>query len=510
MKFKNCSKLFILTVGILLSMSSISNAKMYSNPNENRIYGKDRYETSVILSNKSFTFSDNVILLNNDNLSDTIDAFNASLQYNAPILLTNDKVEKLQKDEINRLSSKTILTNSESISKDKNFQTEKFKLKKLPKYYEYDNKKSALLVSNDVDAIISSTYARQNNMVIILINNNNKMETIKKIKEKNYEKIAIIGGKDSVPDIDNYFSNVKRIAGKDRYETSKLLLNESKSKSVLLTSGENISDSISSSSYAAKMDSSILLCNRDASNINVSDYEVKGIIGGLVKVVHNVYYLIPHQDDEVLYIGIDINRDVRDGHNVNAILFTDGSRTSAIKAINKKLSEQGLSEITSEDIVKARNKEITLALNHLEVESKKIEFLGYINKGLLKTDVSNVLDKIVKNQNNVVFKTLAVELLNHKDGSSDHLAITYATEDAEKKYNIPASYYIKSEWDSVITKKNYKAIHLNDSEKEIMIKALNAYTIWNPANGFYAVGQNSVPASFQNKISHPVYYIEVD
>lgn len=485
---------------IVFGFACSSHAEKYSRQNYRRIHGKDRFETSIELSKDVYSSSKKVILTDPSNLEETVDALNASAKYKAPLLFYSSESEPALINELSRLKTSEIYSNSK-------LNLYNCEVKNLPKYYDYKND-SAVLVSNITDGIIAASYARNNNSTLVYINDNNRSDIIENLKNTGVKKLTIIGGKNSVSEIVDPYFEITRISGNDRYETSKLLVEKSGSNNVILTSGENVIDSLASTSLSEKKNATILLCNNDASNVDLKKYKVDAIVGGLVKVRMNVFYLIPHQDDEVLQVGIDIYRDVMNGDNVRVILFTDGSRTSSIKDINRRLKSEGKPLISSEKIATARNKEFELALSTLGVNKENITYLGYINKGLLKTDVMKHLDSIIKSNNNVVLKTLSRELVNHKDGSLDHLAITWATEDCEKNYNIPASYYVRSERDSILTDRKYKTISLTDDEKEIMRKALSAYTIWDPSNGFYSVGGFSVGGSFANKKNNPIYYIE--
>lgn len=497
--YKNVITL-LLSSALLFSFTQISNAEKYQKINYNKIFGKDRFETAIELSKTTYQSSKTAIIADSNNLEDTIDALNASAYLKAPLLFYDLESEPKIINELSRLHSSEIYSNL-------NVKLNNCDIKKLPKFYDYKNK-SAVLVSNITDGIVAASYARNTNQSLVYFDTKNETEILNKLKEIGTENLTIIGGINSIPEIKETSFNIKRIAGNDRYETSKLLVKESGNNNVILTSGENVIDSLASTGLSEKKKSTILLCKNDASNINLNEYNINCIVGGLVKIKMNVYYLIPHQDDEVLQIGIDIYRDVKNGDNVNVILFTDGSRTSAIRDINNRLQREGKKEITSEEISKARDKEFELALSHLGIKPENISYLGYINKGLLKSDVTRILENIISDKNNIVFKTLSRELVNHADGSLDHLAITWATEYMEEQHNIPASYYVRSEKDSILTYRKYKTISLSDEEKDIMRNALSAYTIWNPNKGFYAVGGHSVWGSIQNKKKNPIYYIE--
>lgn len=100
-------------------------------------------------------------------------------------------------------------------------------------------------------------------------------ETLSEISSLKATKIILIGGKGAISDSVNVqlksigISDISRIGGKDRYETSALVAGKlSTSTSAVVVSGENFPDALSISSIASNLSMPILLSNKD----NLSSY----------------------------------------------------------------------------------------------------------------------------------------------------------------------------------------------------------------------------------------------
>ena len=282
---KLISKVLALTLTLGMSIS-VANAV----DNVNRVSGKDKYKTAIEVSKSNYTNSENVILASGDEFADALAGGQLSLNLDAPILLIGKgQISSEIKEEIKRLNAKNIyiLGEKNSISKEIEDELDKdYKIKRLGGKDRYETSKiimketeklgefnQLVLVSgiDFADALSSSNYLAKNSALLMLSNGKELPKTDKEI--------IVIGGKEKIelPDFKG-----RRIAGKDRYETSMLLVNEffKDAKNGVLVSGERYPDGLTSVSFLNKFASPIILTRKDA-----LDDEAKSYIDKLEKLV---------------------------------------------------------------------------------------------------------------------------------------------------------------------------------------------------------------------------------
>lgn len=192
-----------------------------------RLSGENRYETSANICIRNFPQPEYIVLASGENFADALSATNFSKE--APILLTTrDKIPDVIQKTIIRSKPKNIIIvgGEKSVSKDVEDQLRK--ANKVKRISGKDRFETSILVAssfkdgkdfvasnglNFADSLTATPYILQNNKRLILTNGKTLSKNIdsKRIKE-------IIGGEKSmnIPEL----NNVKRISGKDRYETS--------------------------------------------------------------------------------------------------------------------------------------------------------------------------------------------------------------------------------------------------------------------------------------------------
>ena len=108
------------------------------------------------------------------------------------------------------------------------------------------------------------------------MNGNNVPKEVKVFLNKYKIKDAIVvGGTKAVGlDIEKLFAKVERVAGEDRYDTSKKIAERffARSKTIFVASGESFADSLSVSYYAGKEHSPILLTKANSLDNDTRDY----------------------------------------------------------------------------------------------------------------------------------------------------------------------------------------------------------------------------------------------
>jgi putative cell wall-binding protein len=280
--------------------------------------GKDRYETSIRISEEGWYSSPVLVLASGENFPDALSAGPLASKYNAPILLSESK--ELRGDtekEIYRLNpQKVFIVGGEaSISKDienklcakgmeivriggiNRYETSM----KVASYVGISEKNGCVLVSgeNYPDALSIASYAASNGMPVILTEKDNLPSGFTEFMNKNVKapdpKVYVIGGtgviskalEDSIP-----FAH-QRFGGKDRYETNFEIISnlEFDPTYTYFASGSGFADALSGCAMASLSNSPIILVDKNMGedavrnlNYNKDVFIMKYILGGQVNV----------------------------------------------------------------------------------------------------------------------------------------------------------------------------------------------------------------------------------
>lgn len=259
-KFKKfCSVSFIMA-----SLFMINN-KAYGN-REDMIYGKDRYETNYNVNiHCNFTDTDTVVFASGEIYPDALSGGNISNGENYPLILIDKKGDNYKKNLRNypKLKNIIIVGGEKTLSKevDKNL-SKNYNVKRISgsnryrtsrEVYNYLNnknnknyKKIGVRGDSFPDALSAVPFARKKDGLVILLDNSNE--------EFDY----IVGG-----NVKGKSNNI--IKGKDRYETSRKLVDYYKEDSLVVVEGSNFPDALSASEIAGKYFINILLID-DKSN----------------------------------------------------------------------------------------------------------------------------------------------------------------------------------------------------------------------------------------------------
>lgn len=229
-----------------------------------RLAGKNRYETSVKISKDYATVGGKVIVASGENYADALSGSPLSGEIDAPILLTSAKeTPAAVKAEINRINpSKTIvlggsssvsdtqlneLPNSQRVAGKDRIETS-IKVNELRKENVTLEKESIYNAHNYPDALAAGPLARTMKLELI---------PVQKANSPSY----IFGGKSTV----KYTGEVeKRFSGKDRYKTAVEIAKQFAEvnggvKKVVIASGEDYPDALSSSIVSKVENAPILL-----------------------------------------------------------------------------------------------------------------------------------------------------------------------------------------------------------------------------------------------------------
>ena len=264
-----------------------------------KIAGENRYDTSVDISQKVYSSSQKVYLVSGEKFPDALSSAALAGKGDGPILLINDNnIDKIL-SEINRLGAKEIVfVGGNSISKANEDKIKKFAESKssVVSAFAGENRyETAIKVAEETiakrgnkgkviiadgrnypDAVSIASFSSKEGIPVILVNGNNVPKEVKVFLNKYKIKDAIVvGGSKAVgSDIEKLFAKVERVAGEDRYDTSKKIAERffANSKTIFVASGESFADSLSVSYYAGKEHSPILLTKANSLDNDTRDY----------------------------------------------------------------------------------------------------------------------------------------------------------------------------------------------------------------------------------------------
>ena len=276
-----------------------------------RLSGTDRYETCVNISKKAYKSSEVAILASGQKIQDALASGGVAAKLKAPLLLTQkDRLPSVVLDELKRLNVKKVILvgGQESISKslenqlDNMFKVERVSGKdryetsiKLAEELNKDNKQENIIVNgNTVDALTAGAVAAKLNRSIILTNGVNLPEGANRAVNPTSPNNIIIGGVSSI-NIEGLKG--ERIAGSDRYETSKKIAEKyyaGKTNKALLANGVNSIDALSAINLVVSENAPVLLTAYDSLDNDVSKFLENNtnkvyVLGGYQSISDDVY-----------------------------------------------------------------------------------------------------------------------------------------------------------------------------------------------------------------------------
>jgi putative cell wall-binding protein len=321
--YKNFKKVIAFAAcSLCLTYSQGVFADSSKNYNVVRIYGNNRYETCLNISEKFNNEKvDNVIIASGNDFPDALSGSVLSKKFNAPILLV-DKEIKNSMDSIQYLKQHFdydgkvyVLGGAASVSEDYVNYIKNLGCKNVIRLGGKDrfdtNKKiidtfdvqkgTPIILTNAydfADALSVSSTAASKGYPIFMSNSSNLSDKVEqKINDIQPSKVYLIGGEGAlsnniISEVENIIpqlgdSNIIRIGGNTRYDTS---LNISKyfnidSDTAVIASGENFPDALSGSAIAAQKSAPIILTDgQDVSSqkkyLDTTNYKNLILLGG--------------------------------------------------------------------------------------------------------------------------------------------------------------------------------------------------------------------------------------
>ncbi|WP_347548439.1 alpha amylase N-terminal ig-like domain-containing protein [Pseudalkalibacillus hwajinpoensis] len=248
-----------------------------------RLFGDDRYATSVEISKQGWDKADTVVIARGDNFADALAGAPLAYKLDAPILLAKEKgLEKSVKDEIKRLGAKNviILGGTKAVPKFISYQLEGLDLK-VKRIYGDDRFETAAniqaslggnpdkaIVANGMDfpdALAAASYAAEKGYPILFT----KKDSVPKTTLRALRSVdgSIVAGGEAVisEQLLGDLPAPERFAGENRFGTAAAIATElNASKQVFIATGMDFADALTGSVLAAKQDAAMLLVKPEA------------------------------------------------------------------------------------------------------------------------------------------------------------------------------------------------------------------------------------------------------
>lgn len=204
-------------------------------------------------------------------------------------------------------------------------------------------------------------------------------------------------------------------------------------------------------------------------------------------VVSPAVYFVPHQDDETLTMGADIENHWRHGRYVIIVMMTRGDASGVLA----KFQSTTYPSMTATQFIDGRNSEMRAAVGHLGVRPWRIFYEGLQDSatgtGMTQPQVEAVMAKWMARYPRGSFKTM-----HSKDDHPDHRTMAYAMDAQCKARHLTDCRYLQFRryW----TKYPVAGTLYRGSAS--YLAAANEYKVLDPAHGRYAIGSQSVPKDF--------------
>ncbi|NLO96575.1 MAG: SH3 domain-containing protein [Peptococcaceae bacterium] len=276
---------FSLGLAILLLLPILGQASPLAYSTE-RIFGQDRIETAIAISQKGWTSAHTVILCEKTDYPDSIAVAPLAAKLDAPILLTGgnsldprvvSELRRLQPQKVILLGGLGRLTsqmetdlNNLSLSWERIGGSNRYETSVL--LAERISSSSLIIANGDnfPDALSAASYAGIKQIPIVLTSKNMPKSVVDYCQKIQPSEIIVIGGEQVVPTKSLAANNINittRLGGSNRYETNALIVEYMKSviesDDLFLVSGQDFPDAIAGTVLAAKVKAPLLLTTKE-------------------------------------------------------------------------------------------------------------------------------------------------------------------------------------------------------------------------------------------------------
>lgn len=248
-----------------------------------RIAGADRYATSLAIAQAYFPTAKSVFVATGKNFPDALAAGPLAASQHAPILLVGNSLNTAQTDYLKTLASPqiTVLGGSGVVSETVETQLRQYgKVTRISGTSRYETaaqlakqfgRKPRLYLAtgtNFADALAGGALAARENLPLMLIGSGTDNLARSVASLLGATETVVLGGPGAVPDTQLAgFPNVKRVYGKNRFETAAKILAVKPGQQAFLASGMNFPDALSIVPAAGTLQMPLLLAKHSCSPV---------------------------------------------------------------------------------------------------------------------------------------------------------------------------------------------------------------------------------------------------
>jgi len=267
-----------------------------------RIFGQDRYQTAVEVSNKGWDDADTVVLARGDEFPDALAGVPLAYENDAPILLTGsqelvdvtaEEIERLDAEEVLLLGGERALSpevedalmdlddNMEvkRISGEDRYETAREIAREMGLA---DGVEKAVVASGTdfPDALAVASHAASENYPILLSRKDSLPGATSEALE-DIDSTLVVGGEKAISDsVFEQLPDAERISGADRYETALAIKDELDfaSDEVFVAPGTVFPDALTGAVLAANKNSPVLLSGERQIHEGVKNLAAEGVV----------------------------------------------------------------------------------------------------------------------------------------------------------------------------------------------------------------------------------------
>ncbi len=230
-------------------------------------------------------------------------------------------------------------------------------------------------------------------------------------------------------------------------------------------------------------------------------------------------YFAPHQDDELLTMGVDICRSVRKGCEVHVILCTDGGKSNVRLWLNNGKDcpihpEPHHFEVSLEDFIRCRDQEFWGSCRALGVPESNIHLPENRDRdgSLSQKNAEDMIRRYVSACSGEI-TVCTISPNNGPKQHADHKTLGRAAENLLNKGEIPELKLFVEPYHYQDIAANPRLIPIlptiqkaEEEEAARIRQAVASYSHWDPSQGRYAVGYHSVNTAFTDYLQELTCY----
>ncbi len=285
---KIISKIMLFLFIFSITLSGLNN-NVHADANKHRIYGNDRIQTSIKISQDGWANgAETAIIAQGYGYADALCAAPLAKKHNAPIILSEKNGLNAEIiNELKRLKVKKvfIIGGTGVLSESVESQLSNTGIKSVERLWGKDRYETSVKVAESLgpvegivitsgngyaDSLSIAPIAAQKGMPILLSEKDKLADVTQNyIKKMNVKKCYVVGGTGVISDnVKKFVTDSERLSGKDRFETNLAVLqrfqNELKFENIFIAQGDGptgteFADALSGSALAAQKSSPVIL-----------------------------------------------------------------------------------------------------------------------------------------------------------------------------------------------------------------------------------------------------------